>query len=140
MGLREINGLRAAKFCPQGFSIKMRFISLGLLLILTLEGVVPTRQDESPLRIRSNTYPWGSTEGKSRDEFLDPLLDQLTVEELAQQLSLVTGASVLDQGGKPTLYNSTGGRGIGEINFWQVTSISPSYDRLTVCFKGTTQC
>lgn len=64
-------------------------------------------------------YPWGSTEGKTKDEFLDGLLDQLTIEELAQQLSLVPSSQLLDNNGNGTKYVSdTSRQGVGEMNFW----------------------
>ncbi|KAL2689014.1 hypothetical protein Neosp_003065 [[Neocosmospora] mangrovei] len=65
------------------------------------------------------SWPWGSVSGKSKDDFLDSLLDKLTIPELAQHLNLFKYSEIADKNGNATRFNSlVGNRGIGEINFW----------------------
>ncbi|KAH0614216.1 uncharacterized protein H6S33_006102 [Morchella sextelata] len=92
-----------------------RYVALGLLAAQ----ILPLVSSQNATYSNSTSYPWGSTAGKSKDEFLDGILDQMTVEELAQHLHLFKFTEISDGEGRLAKFNSVVGvRGIGEINFW----------------------
>lgn len=95
-----------------------RYVAFGLLAAQILSLVSAQNATYS----NSTSYPWGSTAGKSKDEFLDGILDQMTVEELAQHLHLFKFTEISDGEGRLAKFDSVVGvRGIGEINFWYVS-------------------
>ena len=67
----------------------------------------------------TTAWPWGSTAGISKADFIGNLTNKLTVAELAQHLSLIKYTDFADKNGNATSFLSVvGNRGIGELNFW----------------------
>lgn len=67
----------------------------------------------------SDQWPWGSTQGISKHDFIDRLSKRLTVPELAQHLNLFKYTEIADKNGNASNFDKViGDRGIGEINFW----------------------
>lgn len=87
----------------------------------------------------SDQWPWGSTQGISKHEFIDRLSKRLTVPELAQHLNLFKYSEIADKNGNASSFaRMVGDRGIGEINFWFAFSTARP-DRLEVadCLQDT---
>lgn len=65
-------------------------------------------------------WPWGSTVGISKEDFIQQLTAKLTIPELAQHLSLIKYTDFADPiTGEPNSFATVAAdRGIGEINFW----------------------
>ncbi|KAL6360967.1 hypothetical protein LRP88_04428 [Fusarium phalaenopsidis] len=86
---------------------------IAFLAVLSFLNALPSSNGTN------ESWPWGSVSGRSKDDFLDSLLDKLTIPELAQHLNLFKYSEIADKNGNATRFNSlVGNRGIGEINSW----------------------